>query len=58
MDINQFAVKVSEMRHLQKEYFRIRNSSLLAHAKIKEKEVDKILDQLIPKVTSKQTNLF
>lgn len=54
----EFAKLVAEMRHLQKEYFRTRNSSLLQHAKIKEQEVDKIIAKLFPKEVDQQKTLF
>ena len=35
-----------QMRRLQKEYFKNKDGIILQHAKAKEKEVDKLLDQL------------
>ena len=49
---------VIEMRHLQKEYFKHRNSILLKQAKDKEKEVDKMLEEHIPTKIDKQRSLF
>lgn len=43
--IEQVLIAVSEMRTLQKDYFRSKNPSLLERCKACEKRVDKILEE-------------
>lgn len=57
VSIEEFIEQVSNMRHLQKEYFRTRNSLVLSNAKKSEARVDESLNLLV-KVSNPQQKLF
>ena len=44
MTTGEFADKVSQMREVQKEYFKYRTKEALQRSKLLEKEVDNILE--------------
>jgi hypothetical protein len=52
------AKMVRDMRKLQKDYFRTRNSSFLMSSKAKEKEIDAICERILGKESDNQKKLF
>lgn len=54
-EITDFIELVSKMRHVQKEYFRLRSPYLLKESKQLEKQVDMKLEKLKPLLPEEKT---
>ncbi len=58
MNPKQFFNEVTELRRLQKEYFRNRSPIVLREAKEKEKIIDTEIERVNKVLTQRQSSLF
>lgn len=58
MDLIELAKKVQEVRSAQKNYFNNRTKQHLEYSKQLERELDKVVEEIINPTVKNQTSLF